>query len=105
MNENTVAFFVGVICGAAIICAICGIANLPDNSLPMPVSGRVLDKIELATGYNHTIYALRLELAEDRYTYIAVSAKIWHVALVGIVYDFEVGNGEKYTDIVEAVRE
>jgi len=105
MSDAILSFIIGIVIGAAIVLVLLGVANLPDNSLPMPVTGRVLEKTEVSTGYNRTVYTLKLEVANDRYLWVATDAKTWHVIIVGVNYEFTAGDGSRYIEAKEVTRE
>jgi len=105
MSDVMTAFFAGIVAGVIIVLLVIFLASIPDGDVSTPVTGRILEKVEVSTGYNRTVYTLKLEVANDRYLWVATDAKTWHVIIVGVNYEFAVGDGGRYIEAKEVTRE
>lgn len=105
MNDRWIGFFAGIGTALAVLIVFAFVDSVPSMSAPLPVSGRVAEKIEVSTGYNNTVYVLKIERASERFVYIAVTAQVWHSVLTGIQYDFKTGGKGGYDSAAEAARE
>lgn len=105
MNDRWIGFFAGIGVALVIIIVFVLVDSVPDISSPLPITGRVVEKIEASTGHNNTVYILKIERASERHIYIVVTAQVWHNVLTGVQYNFETGGKGGYDSAVEAARE
>lgn len=105
MDDRWIGFFAGIGTALAVLIVFVFVDSVPNMPAPLPVSGRVAEKIEASTGHNNTVYVLKIERASEWFVYIVVTAQVWHGVLTGVQYNFEIGGKGGYDSAVEAVRE
>lgn len=103
---NRDSFSTGLFAGIVACLIVLVLGKLPMGPTALPITGRVIEKTEIATGYNSTLHVIKLEVAADRYTHIAVSGGVYGVVIVGLEYEFTGKlSGKNYSLIEEKVRE